>query len=374
MNRISDSGLSTQPDGQLLLGFARNGDQSAFSELIRRHGPMVLRMCRRISGGDLNIAEDASQQVFLALANNALALSTRTSIAGWLYRTAWHVMTRLRRQRSIRVNHEHRAAEMRAAQVSAAEAGTIPFALVTEEFSDAMGRALATLPETYRDALVLHHFAGHTVGETAKILGVKIGTAASWLSRGRATLRTRLDGFGAVTSTEIALWFVSQAQDEDHLHTSAPQDSNYLARLDERSWLPHSSYASGIPAAATAIPSGAAGVSTFVACRWIVAAVVLSISGTTLAAGGPAAAVEAITSILNPASLNINQSRAKDIPAADVKKKDSSSPELVNKFRPLGGGTGAPSAIPEPASGAMMLGAMWLMVASRNQRRTGGKT
>jgi RNA polymerase sigma factor (sigma-70 family) len=203
-------------DGTLLSRFAASGDQHAFSELIRRHGPMVLRICRRAADGDPHAAEDAAQQVFLTLAERARQLQTRTSVAGWLYRTAWHVATRQRRERGVRADYERRAAAHREAEAhGGVSAEPVPFAVVTSELSDALNRALGSLPEDQRNALVLHHFAGHTVAKTAEILGVPTGTAASWLSRGRAMLRAQLDALGfAVAIAAVSSWLAEQEWSE----------------------------------------------------------------------------------------------------------------------------------------------------------------
>jgi RNA polymerase sigma factor (sigma-70 family) len=221
-------------DGELLSRFSTSGDQRAFSQLVGRHGPMVLRICRRISGGDPHGAEDAAQEVFLMLASRANALKTRMSVAGWLYRTAWHVATRQRRNLAVRDDHETRAGIERAVTSASAAAGDdgrdpIPFALVASELSDAMSRALSNLPENYRNALVLHHVAGYTVEETAAMLGVKVGTAASWMSRGRSMMRDRLEVvvFSGVSAQMVAEWFAEYAPQHQPLIGEARNLNNW---------------------------------------------------------------------------------------------------------------------------------------------------
>ena len=362
MNDMSGAELSEHTDGQLLYRFAKTGYQPAFSELIRRHGPMVLRMCRRVAGSDISLADDASQQVFLALASNAAALSTRITIAGWLYRTAWHVMTRLRRQRSIRAKHECQAAEFRAASASTQDGDAIPFAVVTSEFSEALGKALATLPEQYRDAIVLHHFAGHTVEETARILDVKTGTAASWLSRSRSMLRTRLDGFGAVASADVlVLWMNSHQGDERPYAIRAEDDVRRLSPFKD------TASCSAVTASVSTSISSASGFAAIFPARWVAAAIIgLGVSGTTMAAaGGPAAAVESITRMLHSGPADSKRPPAKVAAAVEAPKQASKS---FDSNRWSSTSTGGGMAIPEPATGALMLGFGFTLLAARRRR------
>src|SRR5215472_16083360 len=82
-------------DGQLLERFLAAGEEPAFAALVRRHGPMVLGVCRRVLR-DRHAAEDAFQATFLVLLRRASELDRRSSLAGWLYTVAYHVALRPR--------------------------------------------------------------------------------------------------------------------------------------------------------------------------------------------------------------------------------------------------------------------------------------
>lgn len=109
---VSDRGLldfvarlrppsSADSDGELLDRFVKTADDDAFAGLVRRHGPMVLAVCRRRLGRDTE-NEDAFQAVFLTLANSARSLSRGGSLAGWLYRVAYLIALRSANRRSRR--------------------------------------------------------------------------------------------------------------------------------------------------------------------------------------------------------------------------------------------------------------------------------
>jgi RNA polymerase sigma factor (sigma-70 family) len=180
---VGGSGAPEPSDGQLLTQFAARRDEAAFAELVRRHGPMVLGVCRRVLG-DAHDAEDAFQATFLILARKAASAARYRAVGGWLHEVAYHVALRERARTARRQQHERGVA-----RVSAQETMTD---LDRRELRQVLDEELRRLPERYRTPLVLCYLEGRSTEEAARALACPVSTLGWRLSRGRELLRGRL--------------------------------------------------------------------------------------------------------------------------------------------------------------------------------------
>ncbi len=175
------------PDGELLERFASRREEAAFAALVRRHGPLVFGVCRRVLH-NRHDAEDAFQAAFLALARHAAVVGRRGSVGGWLHRVAYRAAIKARARSLKREEHERRAPQRQAADALAEVTGRELTALLDEE--------LQHLPDVYREALVLCYLEGKTRGEAARECGCSLGTLKRRLEQGREALRARLTSRG----------------------------------------------------------------------------------------------------------------------------------------------------------------------------------
>ena len=176
----------TLTDGQLLERFLAAREEAAFEALLKRHGPMVLGLCRRVLHQEQD-AEDAFQATFLILVRKAASVVTRESVGSWLYGVAYRTALKAREATARR-----RAKEKQMARPEALLPPDGPWC----DLRLLIDRELSRLPEKYRQPVVLCDLEGHTQKEAAQRLGWPEGTLSGRLARARALLAKRLARHG----------------------------------------------------------------------------------------------------------------------------------------------------------------------------------
>jgi RNA polymerase sigma factor (sigma-70 family) len=185
--RLADGGLS---DVQLLTRFLEGRDEAAFAALVRRHGAMVLGVCKRVLGHAQD-AEDAFQATFLVLARKAAAAARGQVVASFLYGVAYRTALCGRAKALRRRATERQVQTMPHPEVLPPEA---------QDWRPLLDRELSRLPEKYRAAIVLCDLEGKTRREAARQLKLPEGTLSTRLATGRQMLARRLTQAGLVLS------------------------------------------------------------------------------------------------------------------------------------------------------------------------------
>ena len=186
LNRYTDRAASAIPDADLLSRFSDTRDNDAFAELVRRHGPIVYRICRRLVGA---AADDAFQATFLVLATRAAAAAASRSIGGWLVGVAGRVARQTRRSALRRTRYEAKAAPAdREPTMGATPELRDQFRILDEE--------LARLPDRLRGPAVSCWLQGRTQDQAAAEFGQTARTVRRRLDEARRLLRIRLERRG----------------------------------------------------------------------------------------------------------------------------------------------------------------------------------
>jgi RNA polymerase sigma factor (sigma-70 family) len=178
-------------DGELLERFLAQRDEAAFELLVRRHGSMVLGVCRRVLP-NAHDAEDAFQATFLVLVRRA-SVVPRHMVGGWLHevacRTAWAARRLLVRRRAI------------GQQVSKLPHPTVPPDEPREDLRLVLDQELSQLPDKYRLPLILCDLEGRARRDVARQLRLPDGTLSNRLTAARQRLARQLARRGLTLSS-----------------------------------------------------------------------------------------------------------------------------------------------------------------------------
>lgn len=197
-------------DIALLRRYAETRDEAAFSELVGLHLNGVYSVARRRVGGDAQLAEDVSQQVFLALARNAKRLSAYPLLSGWLYLTTRNVsanVVRAERRRKAREQEIHTMQNI---------PGRGPVDTDWTRLAPVIETAMDQLGEDDRMAVLLRFVDRQTFGQIASVLRVTDEAARKRVERALDRLRSILarrgiDSSGAALATVLTANMVTAA-------------------------------------------------------------------------------------------------------------------------------------------------------------------
>lgn len=186
---VGVASLASAGDAQLLHRFAKAGEQQAFAMLVKRHGPMVWGVTRRLLRSHQD-AEDAFQATFLVLARKAGSLSQPQLLANWLHGVAHRTALQLRSRRKVHapLEPEHEPADDTPDHVAWRECGMM------------IDRAIEELPSSLRIVFLLCQAEGLTTLAASKRLNLPEGTVVSRLHRARKQLQGLLARHGITSA------------------------------------------------------------------------------------------------------------------------------------------------------------------------------
>jgi RNA polymerase sigma factor (sigma-70 family) len=194
--------LAALSDQDLVERFLASYDEAAFQAILRRHGPMVFRVCRRTLHNEQDV-EDAFQATFLVLARRARTIQKRGSLASWLHGVAYRAALKARARIARRREREATAEE-------GAERASLPEDIGWKELRSLLDEELLRLPEKLRAPLVLCYLEGLTQDEAALRLGWSKSTCRRKLECGRELLGARLARRGVTLSAILLAPLLSE--------------------------------------------------------------------------------------------------------------------------------------------------------------------
>ena len=173
-----------------LLARMRQGDESAFVALYRRHKDAIYRMALLYSGSSASAA-DVTQETFLHFITRTAQFDpVRGTLGAWLCGVARHLAYRERDAREEATDPGALADDVSSPWAPVQD--TPMERLLRSEAADQVRLALASIAPHYRDILILCELSELSYAEAARVAGIDIGTVRSRLSRARAQLAQRL--------------------------------------------------------------------------------------------------------------------------------------------------------------------------------------
>jgi RNA polymerase sigma-70 factor (ECF subfamily) len=182
---------------EVLLRRARGGDEASFAELYRRRQAGLYRFALQMSGSE-SVAEDVTQEVFMALLNEEIRFDpARGALSSYLYGAARNqVLRRLEKERSFVALADEDEEQFGRSNERLHDARRDPLSdLARSEMAETVRQAVLALPVHYREVVVLCELQEMSYAEAACALGCAVGTVRSRLHRARSLLGERLRAF-----------------------------------------------------------------------------------------------------------------------------------------------------------------------------------
>ena len=176
-----------QHAAMLVTAFGRQRDETSFRELYRLYTPMLYAMAVRLSGSQSE-AEELTQEAWVRAVERHDRYDSRSKYSTWVTGILINCAREARRRRArtpLATDRQAAAAHSVAAFPAAAPLRADPIDVE---------RALATLPDGFREVVILHDVNGYTHQEIGTMLNIQPGTSKSQLARGRSRLRQLLEG------------------------------------------------------------------------------------------------------------------------------------------------------------------------------------
>jgi RNA polymerase sigma-70 factor (ECF subfamily) len=179
-----------------LVAAARDGDELAFQEVVRRYRTPITNFVYRMLN-DYEMAVDLAQETFVRVYTSIGRYEANYSFSTYIYRIASNLaiseLRKRKRRRVVSLFGIFTGDDGEAVELDPVDERKVPEEVVLEdERKAAVQRAIASLPEKYRTALVLRDIEDHSYEQIAEILGLSEGTVKSRINRARNLLREKL--------------------------------------------------------------------------------------------------------------------------------------------------------------------------------------
>ena len=176
-------------DAALIARVVVRDDRHAFSELVRRHQSVVRATLRKLTSGNLALADDLAQETFLLAYRNLKSFRQEARFSTWLYRIAYNAfLADARKIKEVQLSEDFDADDFAADSEPGSGGGVERGAALAIDLE----RAMSILSDAERAAIVQCYHNDLTHEEAAVVLGCPVGTVKTHVLRAKEKLKTRL--------------------------------------------------------------------------------------------------------------------------------------------------------------------------------------
>ncbi len=193
--RMRDEKLSDHD----LVEAAKQGDETAFAEIMSRYRNQITNYLYRFLN-DYEEAVDLAQETFVRVYFALDRYHTQYAFSTYIYRIATNLaiseIRKRKRRKLLSLTGLFQGEESAEVEFQPPDERALQDAeLIDDERDRVIGKAIAALPEKYRVPVVLRDIEGRSYDEVAAIMELGLGTTKSRISRGRALLKEKLQGY-----------------------------------------------------------------------------------------------------------------------------------------------------------------------------------
>jgi RNA polymerase sigma-70 factor (ECF subfamily) len=187
------------PDTRLMIG-VRDEEPGAFEELVGKYQARLVALMHHLTG-NAEEAEDLAQEVFFRVYRSRKKYRARAKFSTWLFTIANNLALNALRARQrrpvvpLQVNDSGPLGPRPAEQLVRDKGGQPSQPMQQAELAEVIRRALDTLNERQRVAVLLNKFEEMNYAEIAEVMGLTTKGVKSLLSRARTNLRAALQGY-----------------------------------------------------------------------------------------------------------------------------------------------------------------------------------
>lgn len=184
---------------RVLVDRFKNGDESAFNEMVARHRDRIYGMVHQLLRNHQD-AEEVTQDAFIRAHRGLANFRGDAAFSTWLYQIATNLARnrywywwRRKRDRSVSLDAPvGEDNDLTLADVIPAEVDSPDEVTVNEEFVNRISKGMDKLSGSHREILVLRNVKNLSYEEIGAILGISVGTVKSRIARARESLRAKL--------------------------------------------------------------------------------------------------------------------------------------------------------------------------------------